>query len=398
MTSQTETGSAFPDFPAGPRYGSRSVADVLGSAAAVLGVPGCQNVLDLPSAQRVVVVLVDGLGLEQLQARFGYAPLLRKAPLLMELDAAFPTTTAASLASLGTATPVGVHGLTGYDSYSPELGEAVNMLGNWDRRVDPSTWQPVPTVLQRAEQAGIDAVTVSRKKFRQSALTTAALRGGRFVGADTAPARVRAALENLTAGKRCLMYFYWDDLDKTGHASGWQSERWSEHLEELDGALRTLAAGVPKNTLVVLTADHGMVDVPRDGRLDVSGIPGLLDDVQTTFGEPRCLQLRLNPQDSDSARQELQSQVIQRWRDEFGASVHAATREQLIHGGWYGAPEAVRAEVVGRIGDVVLVPAEVDMALHDIARIGGNTLSMVGQHGGLSRAESAVPLVGVAGL
>lgn len=398
MTGQAQTASVPSDFPAGPRYGHRSVADVLSSAAAVLGHPECQNVLALPSAQRVVVVLVDGLGLEQLQARYGYAPLLRNAPLLTELDAAFPTTTAASLASLGTGTPVGTHGLTGYDSYSPELGQAVNMLGNWDPRVEPAAWQPVPTVLQRAQQVGIDVVTVSRKKFRTSALTTAALRGGRFVCADSVHARVRAAVENLKAGTRTLMYFYWDDLDKIGHASGWQSTRWSEHLEELDAALRRLAAGVPKNTLVLLTADHGMVDVPRDGRVDVSAVPGLLDGVHTTFGEPRCLQLRLKPQDSQTARSEAQEQVIQRWRQEFGAEVHAATREQLIHGGWYGPADCLRAEVVERIGDVVLLPAATDMAFHDIARIGTNTLDMVGQHGGLTRAESLVPLVDVTGM
>lgn len=397
MTGVAGSAPAPSDFPPGPRYGHRSVADVLSSAAAVLGVPGCNNVLELPAAERVVVVLVDGLGLEQLQARFGYAPLLRNAPLLAELDAAFPTTTAASLASLGTGTPVGTHGLTGYDSYSVELGQAVNMLGNWDQRVDPVSWQPVPTVLERAQATGLDVVTVSRKKFRSSALTTAALRGGRFVGADFAHARVRAALENLTAGQRCLMYFYWDDLDKTGHASGWQSTRWSEHLEELDSALRRLAAGVPKNTLVVLTADHGMVDIARDARLDVSAIPGLLDDVHTTFGEPRCLQLRLEPQDSQAQRLHLQEAVIQRWKDEFGDQVHAATREQLIHGGWYGPADTIRAEVAERIGDVVLLPASDDMALHDIARIGTKTLDMVGQHGGLTRAEAVVPLVQVAG-
>ncbi|MDO5619368.1 alkaline phosphatase family protein [Kocuria sp.] len=389
--------SAPADFPPAPRYGHRSVADVLGSAAAVLDVPGFTNVLDLPTAQRVVVVLVDGLGLEQLQARMGYAPVLRSSPLITELDAAFPTTTASSLASLGTATPVGTHGLTGYDSYSPELGQAVNMLGNWDRRVDPHQWQPHPTVLERAHAAGVDAVTVSRKKFRDSPLTTAALRGGRFVGADTPQARVRAALENLSAGTRALMYFYWDDLDKTGHQRGWQSSQWSEEVEELDAALRRLAAGVPKNTLILLTADHGMVDIPREGRLDVSRIPGLLEGVQTSFGEPRCLQLRLDPGVHGEERSARQAEVVQRWTQEFGDQVHAATREQLLTGGWYGPPDDVRETVVQRIGDVVLLPARDNIAFHDIARIGKNTLEMVGQHGGLTRAESVVPLMGVKG-
>lgn len=398
MTDETSrTPAPEPGFPPAPRYGSASVADVLSSAAGALGVAGCQDVLGLPQAERFVVVMVDGLGLEQLKARFGYAPLLRNAALLGELDAAFPTTTASSLASLGTGRPVGEHGLTGYDSYSPELGQTVNMLGNWDSRVDPLRWQPLPTVLERAEQAGIDVVTVSRKKFRQSSLTTAALRGGRFVAADSTHARVRAAQENLRSGRRSLMYFYWDDLDKTGHQAGWGSAAWSEQLEELDGCLRRLIAGLPPRTAVVLTADHGMVDIPAEGRLDVAAIPGLLDDAVTTSGEPRCLQLHLHPV-AASARAEAQQRTMERWRAEFGEQVHAATREELLDGGWFGPRERIRPAVVDRIGDVLVLPATEDLAFHDLSRIGAGTLTMVGQHGGLTRAEASVPLLGLAGL
>ncbi|ROZ63950.1 alkaline phosphatase family protein [Kocuria soli] len=395
MSGSLESPEA--SLPPPPRYGGGAVADVLSSAAGALGVPGYRDVLGLPSAQRYVVVLVDGLGLEQLRARSGYAPLLRRAPLTAELDAAFPTTTAASLACLGTGLPVGVHGLTGYDSYSPELGEAVNMLGNWDPRVDPLAWQPEPTVLEAAEAAGVDAVTVSRKKFRRSALTAAALRGGRFVGADTTHARVRAALENLKPGRRGLMYFYWDDLDKTGHQLGWESAEWNEHLEELDSTLRRLIAGVPPETTVLLTADHGMVDVPVSGRVDVSSIPGLLDGVSTTAGEPRCLQLHVGPATDNEQRQETQTALMAAWRKEYGSAVHVATREQLLAGGWFGDPRSLRPEVPARIGDVLVLPAHEDLAFHDLSRIGLGTLGTVGQHGGLTRQEAVVPLMDLTG-
>ena len=86
-----------------PRYGARSIADVMTSAAAAIGAEGFDDVLGIPASQRVVVVLVDGLGLEQLEARSSYAPFLRGAEDLGELDAAFPSTTASSLASLGDA-------------------------------------------------------------------------------------------------------------------------------------------------------------------------------------------------------------------------------------------------------------------------------------------------------
>ena len=377
-----------------PRYGSRSIADVMTSAAAAIGAEGFDDVLGIPVSQRVVVVLVDGLGLEQLEARSSYAPFLRGAEDLGELDAAFPSTTASSLASLGTGLPVGVHGLTGYDSYSPQLGEAVNMLGGWDPRVDARAWQPHDTVLQRLEAQGLDAVTVSRGKFRDSALTRAALRGGRFVSADGVFARTKAAQENLRAGQRGVMYFYWDDLDKTGHRHGWGSSEWIHELEELDSSLRRLCSRLPQDTSVVLTADHGMVDVPREGRVDLMEIPGLLDDVRTSAGEPRCLQLHLDPSRTPEQRLERQERVRQRWEASvLGERVRVQTREQLLEGGWFGPVEALRPEVIGRIGDVVITPLEDGLALHDLSRIGAQTLGMVGQHGAMTPAETRVPLL-----
>lgn len=377
-----------------PRYGSRSIADVMTSAAAAIGAEGFDDVLGIPASQRVVVVLVDGLGAEQLEARSSYAPFLRGAEDLGELDAAFPSTTASSLASLGTGLPVGVHGLTGYDSYSPQLGEAVNMLGGWDPRVEARAWQPHDTVLQRLEAQGVDAVTVSRGKFRDSALTRAALRGGRFVSADGVFARTKAAQENLRAGQRGVMYFYWDDLDKTGHRHGWGSSEWIHELEELDSSLRRLCSRLPQDTSVVLTADHGMVDVPREGRVDLMEIPGLLDDVRTSAGEPRCLQLHLEPSGTPEQRLERQERVRQRWEASvLGERVRVQTREQLLEAGWFGPVEALRPEVIGRIGDVVITPLEDGLALHDLSRIGAQTLGMVGQHGAMTPAETRVPLL-----
>lgn len=388
------------DAPAGadprpPRYGSRSVAEVLTSAAAALGAEGFDNALELPQARRVVVVLVDGLGMEQLEARRSYAPFLRSAEDLGELDAAFPSTTASSLAALGTGLPVGAHGLTGFDSYSPELGRAVNMLGGWDPQVDPRRWQPHPTVLERLEEQDIDAVTISRGKFQDSALTRAALRGGRFVGAEGVFARTMAAQENLRAGRRGLMYFYWDDLDKTGHRSGWRSQEWTEALEELDSSLRRLVSRLPQDTAVVLTADHGMVDVPPEGRVDISAIPGLLDGVRTSAGEPRCLQLHLEPGQApgSGAAEALRA----RWEDsELGPRVRVRTREELVEAGWFGPAHQIRPEVLGRIGDLVITPRDGDLALHDLSRIGERTLTMVGQHGAMTAAETRVPLLRLA--
>jgi hypothetical protein len=144
------------DLPAAPLYGKQSIAEVFTSSAASLGLPGFDNSLHLPPAQRVCVVLADGLGRNLLKKKAAHTPFLRSVTAAGQgrvpvwLDAAFPSTTASSLASLGTGRTPGEHGMVGYDVLDPAQDKVVNLLGNWDARVDPLEWQPFPSVFERA--------------------------------------------------------------------------------------------------------------------------------------------------------------------------------------------------------------------------------------------------------
>ncbi|RKQ37118.1 alkaline phosphatase family protein [Kocuria tytonis] len=356
------------------------MAEVLSSAAAAVGVTGQRNALSLPSAQRYVVVLVDGLGSRLLREVAGYAPTLRAAQSLGELDAAFPSTTSVSLSCLGTGRAPGRHGMLGYDVLEPARDRVVNMLGNWPADLDPVAWQPAPTVLERAA-AEVDTATVSAPRFESSSLTRAALRGGRFVGAHGVHARTAGTLEQLREGRRGLVYFYWDELDKTGHRQGWRSDDWLRALEDLDSALRRLVTRLPANTRVLLTADHGMVDVAPEHRVDVSAHPGLMRGIRHTAGEPRAVQLHLVPDEDPRV-------VARRWQEHFGDAVWTATRQDLARGEYFGAdPDP---DLLARAGDVWVLGRE-ELALYDVSRQGTRPMNMVGQHGSLTDRERFVP-------
>ncbi|MCC9197799.1 alkaline phosphatase family protein [Arthrobacter sp. zg-Y820] len=376
-------------LPPAPGYGRSSVAEVLTSSAAVLGVPGFANTLNLPAAKRVCVVMVDGLGWSLLKQRGGHAPFLRSfLPAGRVLTAAFPTTTAASLASLGTGLPPGEHGMVGYDVLDPEQDKVVNMLGNWDSGVDPQRWQPHPTVLERVAEH-LPVASVSLPRFADSAMTRAALRGGTFIGATGVHARVAAAAEALAASPRMLMYLYWNELDKAGHKHGAQSAQWGFQLEELDSALKLLAARLPADTLLLLTADHGMVDIAPEHRYDFSEDPALIAGVRHTAGEPRMVHLYLEP---DAGARERET-LMAAWRAAYGSKIWIATREEAVAAGWFGP--VVNESVLPRIGDVLVLARE-PIALYDLRRMKASSLEVVGQHGSLTRAEREVPLLQLA--
>lgn len=376
--------------PPSPAYGRRSIADVLTSAAASLGVPGFANSLGLPPASRVCVVLADGLGRNLLKQKSAHTPFLRsvmqagQGEIPVWLDSTFPSTTAAALASLGTGLPPGQHGLVGYDVLDPEQDKVVNMLGNWDAKVDPLAWQPFPTVFERAAESAT-VTTVSLPQFGDSPMTQAALRGGNFVSGVTAHARTAAAADVMAAAGPSLMYFYVNELDKAGHRYGCQSEQWEHQLEELDATVKRLNASLPAGTTVLLTADHGMLDVPEPQRIDFAADPSLIDGVRHTAGEPRMVHLYLEDASDNRTRERL----LTAWRARFGDRIWAFTREDAIRAGLFGT---LRPAVGPRIGDVMIAARDA-LAFYDTRRVRPTAMEVVGQHGSLTKAEREVPLL-----
>ncbi|WP_323961565.1 PglZ domain-containing protein [Arthrobacter sp. JZ12] len=372
-------------LPAAPAYGRSTIAEVFTSSAAALGLPGFTNALELPAARKVCVVLVDGLGASLLRQRSGHAPFLRQfLDSSRKLGSVFPSTTAAALASLGTGLPPGQHGLVGYDVLDPGQGRIVNMLGGWDPGVEPQRWQPHPTLFERVS-AELPVTSVGLARFDGSGLTRAALRGGKYVAGSTPEARVQAVCEALSGPDRSLVYLYLNELDKTGHRSGCSSAEWGDRLEDLDRTMRSLAAKVPADTLLLLTADHGMVDVTPAQHIDFAGDTALLDGVALTGGEPRMVHLYLEDDLSEAAA----SRLVSAWRDAHGGRAWVLTRAEAVTAGLFGE---VAPDVARRIGDV-LIAAREPVAFYDTRRVPASALEVVGQHGSITRAEREVPLL-----
>lgn len=353
-----------------------------------MGAPGFENALALPPARRVCVVLVDGLGSALLKRKIAHAPFLRSVlngtlagAGHRTIQSAFPSTTASSLSSLGTGVEPGLHGMVGYDVLDPDQDKVVNLLGNWDAGVDPLRWQPYPTVFEKL--AGVlPSATVSLPKFADSPMTRAALRGSRFVPAGSSHARTAAAAELMAAEPELLMYFYWSELDKAGHRHGVDSAQWEHELEELDAAVRRLATQLPAGTLLLLTADHGMIDVPESARIDYSRSAELVAGVRHTGGEPRLVQLYLEP-DADAAA------LAGAWQQAWGQQAWVLSRAEAVRSGYFGT---VRPEVLPRIGDL-LIAAREPVAFYDLRRSAPHAMAIVGQHGSLTKVERDVPLL-----
>ncbi len=379
------TGDPSPDPPVGA---GPSLADVLPSVSRSLGVPweggnGIRPGFDLPPARRAVVVLVDGLGHDLLVRRAGHAPWLRgRLPTTRRVASGFPSTTATSMGTFGTGLAAGAHGLLGYEVLVPGADRLLNEL-SWDDGPDPRLWQPHETVFETVARSGVEVVRVGPAYFDGSGLTNAAVRGGRFVAAESLAARVDATVAAVTSAPRALVHLYWGDLDKVGHVHGCDSWQWGDELEAIDRELARLARSLPADCSLTLTADHGMVDVPHEVRLDVASEPLLAAGVRHVTGEARAPQVYVESG--------AQADVHAAWSEVLGDRADVRTREDAVAAGWFGP---VLGENLPRIGDVV-VATRGRFAVVDSRRARPELLALVGLHGSLSDDEVAVPVVHV---
>jgi hypothetical protein len=381
-----------PPPPPVPRYGEASLADLATSMLAMVDVPGCANPLGLEPANRACLLLVDGLGWELLQANRRWAPFLAAAAETgWPLTAGFPATTASSLGSLGTGRPPGEHGLVGYTMALPGLQRAFNCLrwspygiGGFEDlrdRFPPEELQPEPTLFERAMDDGVAVSRLGPGEHASSGLSRAVLRGGAFVDVMSMGDLAATAAHRLAGARRSLVYAYHADLDRTGHVRGVGSDALRLELANVDRLVAQIAERLPGDAALVVTGDHGMVDLRPEERIDLADQPELAAGVRLLAGEARARHVHAS---RGAARD-----VLSAWRELLGHAMWVWPRDEAIAGGWFGprVPDRVRP----RIGDVVAAAFGAVGVLE--RNVDPAQARLVGHHGSMTPAEQLVPLI-----
>jgi len=330
-------------------------------------------------ADSVIAFVIDGLGARNLAARAGHARFLARSGTKRDVArTVFPSTTASALTSLLTASPVGQHGIVGYRALVPGTGAVVNQLRGWDADELADDWQRALPITAGDRRC----FAVSKEEYAGTGFTRVTLGGAEFHGADDLGERVRLAADLAMRNPGSFTYLYAPELDSMGHRRGWESDEWVGVLESVDAAAQTLAESAAPGIGIIVTADHGMIDVPRHRHVLLDDGDGLTGGVRLIAGEPRMLHLYA---EADAA-----GQVLASWRAAESHRSWVLSRDEAIGAGLFGA--VVDDAVAGRIGDV-LVAARAGIAYYDDRVADKGPQRMVGQHGSLTDEERVVPLL-----
>lgn len=368
-------------LPLVPRYGQDTLADLVPSVAHHLGLDGFADSIEVPHAERYVLVLIDGLGQQLLQGAAAHAPHLASLlPGSATLMACAPSSTACSLASLGTGLVPGQHGIFGYTFREPHADQVMNALTWHNGPDDVLAFQPRRTMFELAERAGVAVSSVAPARFKGSGLTLAGLRGGHFAALrseESLPERVSKVTRCVRRGEKSFVYVYERQLDHTGHSAGCNSYAWQGALAEVDERVAALRDALDDDVCILVTGDHGMVDVPWENQIVAEYEPGLFDGWRMMGGEGRFRQLYTDHP----------VEVAARWSEVLGDKAWVLTGDEAVGAGWFGAmDERCRP----RLGDVVVAMRD-NWAVMTADQPG--EMSLVGQHGSLTREEMLVPLL-----
>jgi hypothetical protein len=360
------------DHPELPDYGGPCLSGVVPALLDGGHEPPPWMPVEATDARQVVLFVLDGLGWDQLQARRHLAPTLSSMTGGC-ISSVVPSTTATALTSIVTGLTPAEHGVVGYRVAVDH--EVLNVLrwttpsGDVRGRIDPIGFQPHAAFL------GQRPPIVTKAEFLFSGFSGAHLADVRFNGyrmISTLVVEVRRLLE----AKEPFVYAYYDGVDKVSHEYG-LAEHYDAEVTAADRLVADLLSILPPGAALVVTADHGQVDV---GDRVVALNPEVLAHVSFQSGEGRFRWLHARPGRTSALHAAATAH--------HGGQAWVRTLDETVDEGWWGGglSDAVRA----RLGDVALVARD-DIAFSDPTDSGPFVL--VGRHGSLTGAEMRVPLL-----
>ena len=398
-----------------PNYDGLSILNIPSSICQLLNIPPvgapplASDILSPlgDGIRKVILILMDALSLHRLQEWMSdekdmiWNHLLEDG-LLAPLTSISPSTTSAALTSLWTGHSPAQHGIAGYEQWLKEYGIVANMIehkpityrggvGSLSQAgFSPDTFLPVPTINDHLRKHSVAQYAFQHYSIIRSGLSQMFLEKNNRRSFST-PADLWVSIRNLfeqTPDERKYVWAYWSPVDGLPHTYGPDDERPKAEFNIFSTAferffLKELSAAGRKETLVILTADHGQIATPKhETHYDLRDHPdftNLLHILPT--GENRMAYLHIKPGQTEAVKEYIEKT----WPEQFVLIESAFALEKGLLG-----PGKPYERMSDRIGDLIAF-ARGDAYWWWAAKDN----PMIGRHGGLSPEEMLVPFFAV---
>lgn len=399
-----------------PDYAGGSILNIPSSLCRLLGASDFGAALLYPEissalggeVKRVVFILMDGLGLRRLRQWLaeGLTPVwktLVEQGVLVPLTSIVPSTTASALTSLWTGRSVAEHGIAGYELWLKEYGIVVNMVTHqpmsYQSRSDQTTLEnaglmpqgflPFPTLGTHLASQGVKSYAFQHFSIANSGMSHMVFKDTKVhsIGTETNLWIDLRHIMDRQPDERLLAWVYWGEVDHLSHFHGPDDERPEAEFASFSHAfehlfLDRLSAAARRDTLLVLTADHGQINTSPSPYYDLHNHPSLTRRLHILpTGENRLAYLYVRPGQTEAVHEYLE----RTWPGQF----MIVDPGFAVSNGLFG-PGQPTPRLAERLGDLmVLGRGQAYLWWADKEN------HLFGRHGGLSAEEMLVPFLAV---
>lgn len=348
-----------------------------------------QDLIDLigPS-DHLVFVLLDGLGMN----------LMRELPdgsflashLRRELLATCPSTTACALTSLATGEYPSRHGVTGWFTHLPELEltatilpfvERISGVSLIERGIRPENVLPLPVLCPRMKHEPLTVVPSLIANTAYNLYSRGRTAGWGYVSIANAIDQI--ITHATTTRHPTYTHLYLPEVDSVCHKQGLNSDKVRDIIGQIDAELARLADALKSRARIVISADHGLVEVPRPDQTILFATDPLLELLKVPpTGDARMPLFHVRPGQH--------REFVELFTQRFGNRMVLLNTDQVEELELLG-PGKLSPIVRARLGDFAAIPfGAATLAYHPPHKPLGTLYVAV--HAGLSRDEMLVPL------
>jgi hypothetical protein len=368
---------------------------------------------DLPTHyDKVILFFIDAFGwcfFERYAERYEFLQTALAKGVISKITSQFPSTTAAHVTCVHTGLNVGQSGVYEWHYYEPLVDEVISpLLFSYvtDRftkdtlkatGMPPEAFFPQQTFYRTLQAQGITSHVLQYEGYTPSTYSDVVFRGTTTHAFKTLRDGLTQLADLVTVKNNTPTYYllYFDRIDAVGHLYGPNSKEFEEavdaFLSMMDFLFYKQLHGKTGNTLFLMTADHGQVEVnPGTTHYLNKQIAGIERYLKTS-AKGRLLVPAGSARDMFlHGKEEALDEVIGLLQEHLAGRAEVYRTQDLLTQGFFG-PQKPSPVFLSRLGNVVILPYK-----HETVwwyEEGTFAMRFRGHHGGLTPDEMEIPLI-----
>ncbi|MDD2487705.1 MAG: alkaline phosphatase family protein [Candidatus Gracilibacteria bacterium] len=377
-----------------PNYDGSNTVNLISSIQGFCGVEQTYKELDflkseeLEKYDNVVLFLVDALGYNWLR-EFGSESFLYK-NMLCDMTSVYPSTTATSVTTFVTGKTASEHAVMGWNMFIKKAGCIIQLLP-WRNKIlgtslgDKLQLEQISADSNFYEGSNKEIFVVTHDKILNSKFNLHYNKGSKALSYSDLNSCFDSVYNAVTMNKkRKYIYAYWSYFDDYCHDFGIDSKEAINHFEDIDYQFEKLQENLKgTNTLIVVSADHGQINIPDENKIDL------------TFSHPELVDMLTIPMAGESRYQYcfVKDGLFDRFREyvetKLSDYVTIYSKDEIIESKLYGYGD--NEQFKDRLGDFVLITKS-NYAIFNTT-LGEEMKKDRGFHGGVTDWETRVPVI-----